>query len=210
MRARDNPFRSERVESLAYRAPGFDWARLLARLAAQGGRGAIRGPQGSGKTTLLHELGERLEGAGYTVRRLRPDPDDRSLARRQLRELTTGLGPDVALLLDGADRLGWSQWQALRRGSREAAVLVVTTHRSGRLPTLYRCSTSVELLRELVAELAPVEMLPEARGDDDWASALYARAGGNLRLALRELYDRAVRGIAEEPAEGRSGVAASG
>ena len=87
MRARDNPFRTERTDNLRYRAPGFSWTELLARLDAQGGRGALRGAQGSGKSTLLRELGHRLANLGLEVRRLRPSLDDRWLARSQLREL---------------------------------------------------------------------------------------------------------------------------
>lgn len=185
MRARDNPFRTERTDRLRYRAPGFRWHDLLARLDRQRGRGAVRGPEGSGKTTLLGELGERLAGRGLEVRRLRPSLDDRRLARSQVRELARGAGPGTALLLDGADRVGPFEWRRLLKAARPAGILVITSHREGRLPTLHRCATSVALLRDLAGELAPAGELATVPFDD-----LYSRQRGNLRTALRALYDR--------------------
>lgn len=187
LRAADNPFRVERLEALHYRAPGFDWAALMARLRSQGGFGALRGPEGSGKTTLLHELGDRLGAEGFELRRLRPDLDDRRLAAHQLSEFGTDVSSSTALLLDGADRVGPLAWRRLLRAARGAAVLVVTTHREGRLPTLHRCRTSPALLAELIDELVPFG--PGGEG----AVALFARSEGNVRRALRTLYDRAAR-----------------
>jgi hypothetical protein len=158
VRARDNPFRTERTDRLTYRAPDFRWPELLARLELLGGRGAIRGAQGSGKTTLLRELGERLGERGFEVRRLRPSLDEPRLAAHQVRRLATAAGPGTALLLDGADRVGFP---------------------------LYRCETSVDLLRELAAELAPAPELASISLPE-----LYSRQRGNLRCALRSLYDR--------------------
>jgi hypothetical protein len=61
VKARENPFRSERIESIPYIFPEDDsWELLLRRLGALGFRGAICGPEGSGKTTLLEELGRRV------------------------------------------------------------------------------------------------------------------------------------------------------
>jgi thymidylate kinase len=188
LRAAENPFRVGRVEALRYRAPGFDWQDLLARLERQKGRGALRGPEGTGKTTLLLELGDRLRAQGYAVRHLRPDLDDRRLARRQVREFAHGVDRRTALLLDGADRVGKVAWWRLRWAARRAAVLVVTTHREGRLPTLQRCRTSPELLAELVGELVPHEAIGMAAAD------LWEGSEGNVRRALRTLYDRASRG----------------
>ncbi len=188
MRACDNPFRSECVEALTYRGTGFSWSVLLERLAVGHGLGAIRGANGSGKTTLLGELGVRLSAEGYCVRRLRPDLESRALAREQVRRFAVDCGPDTALLLDGADRVGPLEWLALRRTARPAGVLVMTTHREGRLPTLHRCATSPELLADLIGDLVPPGLLTE---DVD---ALFSRQQGNVRTALRELYDRAAAG----------------
>lgn len=189
MHAGQNPFRSTRVESLRFRAPGFCWDRLLERLATQQGRGAIRGENGRGKTTLLLELAERLGRQGYDVRRLRPDLDSASLARRQVRALAREVSPETALLLDGADRVGVVEWRRLRWAARAAGVFVVTTHREGRLPTLHRCASSVELLSELVGEL-----VEPGQGEADSMRELFHAERGDVRMALRVLYDRAAAG----------------
>lgn len=185
MRARDNPFRADRLHGLRYRAPGFRWPELLARLDRQGGLGAIRGPEGSGKTTLWRELGERLEETGVAVRLLRPSLSDPPAARREVRDLTQGIDRRTALLLDGADRVGPIGWRRLKQDARRAGVLVVTTHREGRLPTLHRCATSAALLAELVGELLPVS----ERGVLG-VGRLFQREQGDVRRALRSLYDR--------------------
>ncbi|MCZ6507199.1 MAG: hypothetical protein O7A04_04010 [Acidobacteria bacterium] len=185
MRARDNPFRADRLHGLRYRAPGFRWPELLARLDRQGGLGAIRGPEGSGKTTLLRELGERLGESGFDVRLLRPSLSDPQVARQQVRDFTRRIDRHTALLLDGADRVGPIGWRLLRQGARRAGVLVVSTHREGRLPTLHRCATSAALLAELVGELLPVS----ARGVPG-VGRLFERERGDVRRALRSLYDR--------------------
>lgn len=185
VRARDNPFRTERTDNLRYRAPGFDWGDLMARLEVRGGRGALRGAQGTGKTTLLRELGVRLAGLGLEVRSLRPSLDDRRLATSQVRELPRGAGSGTALLLDGADRVGLFEWWRLVRSAQPAGILVVTTHREGRLPTLHRCETSAALLSELATELTAATELSSVSLVD-----LFSREQGNVRTALRSLYDR--------------------
>ena len=66
MKARDNPFSSERQESLAYRfPPGLGFPQLIAKLAEQQNVGAIVGRRGSGKTRLLEELAPHLRAAGF-------------------------------------------------------------------------------------------------------------------------------------------------
>ncbi len=197
MRAADNPFRATRVDALDYRAPGFEWRALLERLDGLGGRGVVLGPRGSGKSTLLRGLEERLRDRGHEVRRLRPDPDDALIAQRQLDRFTSALSPTTALLLDGADRVGWREWRRLCLAARPLPVLVVTTHRRGRLPTLHRCSTSAEILTELLAEL------DGGRHDPLEVRALFRQHRGNLRTALRQFYDRAARGV--PAADGRGG-----
>jgi hypothetical protein len=180
-RARDNPFAVQRVLEIRYRlTTGLTWEDLLERLASLNWRAAIVGPHGSGKTTLLEDLAPRIEACGFRVRTIslreahpRLDPADRAVLR--------SLGPQDVLLLDGAEQLGWFSWMLVRLRARRAGGLVITSHRPGLLPTLVECETSPELLAEIVGELAG--------GEVDFEE-LHARHGGNLRDALRELYDR--------------------
>jgi hypothetical protein len=68
------------------------------------------------------------------------------------------------------------------RRARRARGLVITSHRTGLLPTLVECETSVPLLRAILDDLHP-----EHVGDS--AEDLFTRHRGNVRDALRELYD---------------------
>ncbi|MFP4056252.1 MAG: hypothetical protein ACLF0G_05220 [Candidatus Brocadiia bacterium] len=185
MKARHNPFRAQRLDALRFRPQGTTWPRLMDRLAALGMRGAVVGPDGSGKTALLEALAPRLEARGFRVHRVGLDRQDRWPWRKVRRQLPRRLDRGDAVLLDGADLLPRLGWRALERRTRRAGGLVVAAHRPGLLPTLLECTTSPELLAELVAELAPADA-PSLRPTVD---RLYRQHGGNLRAALRGLYD---------------------
>jgi hypothetical protein len=185
MRARDNPFRSERVLSLRYRLGG-SWHELLARFEREGRRAAIVGPHGSGKTTLMEDLAPRLREAGFTLRPLRLDTETPRFEPGFLDRFFASIVPGDVILFDGAEQLGAVAWHRFERQSRAAAGLLVTTHRPGRLPTLIETSTTPELLETLVAQIlgeAASELRPLMPG-------LFDRHRGNLRDVLRELYDR--------------------
>jgi hypothetical protein len=62
--------------------------------------------------------------------------------------------------------------------------LIVTAHRRGRLATLVACATSVGLLDRIMQRLAPEGLVTAPS-----AAELFVRHRGNLRDALRELYD---------------------
>ena len=176
-RPADNPFASHRLEALRFRAPGFSLDDVLERLRSGAGRGSIVGPKGSGKTTLLLELAEALRGRGLRVVVLRPTAGE-SLA-------PIPAAPGDALLVDGAGRLGPAAWLRLFLRSRRAAALVVTAHRPTLLPTLVRCAPTPSLAEELAAELSDDPAFrPLAR-------AAFLNRGGNVREALRDLYDAA-------------------
>lgn len=176
MRARDNPFASHRVEKLRYRLPeGLTWDRLLDRLAALRYRAALVGPHGRGKTTLLEELASRLKALGFRVRTVTLRQEERRVGR------LGGLGADEILLLDGAELLGRLAWLRVRFACRRAGGLIVTSHRAGLLPTLLECRTTPELLADLARELT---------GEELEVGELFARHGGNVRMAFREMYGR--------------------
>ena len=85
------------------------------------------------------------------------------------------------------------EWSRLCLAARPAGVLVVTTHREGRLPMLHRCTTSAALLGELAGELVGElagELVPPAVLASVSFADLFARQEGNIRTALRALYDR--------------------
>lgn len=184
MKARDNPYRVERLHQLRFRFTAGDLGTLLRRFRELNQRGAIVGPHGAGKTTLVAELARELRAAGGEVLELRLNeanrPEHRQLVADVSREMTT----ERILILDGAEQLGSLRWRSFLRESRHFGGLLITAHAAGRLPTLYECRPGLELLRSLTAELAG----EAAPGKLDLRQ-LYQRHGGNLRDCLRELYD---------------------
>ena len=183
MRARDNPFSSDRVLSVRYHPQGWDWPALMTRLADLDYRCAIVGPEGRGKTTLLEDLGERLRAEqGFDVKWLRLSREQPRFDRHWLRTSFAGVTRRNVLLFDGAEQMGRLAWWGFLRKTRAARGLIITSHRSGLLPTLARCDTSPELLEAIVRELVGcTERLP--------VRELFNQYDGNVREALRHLYD---------------------
>jgi hypothetical protein len=175
----------ERVHAVRYRLRDTTWDALMERLAGLRYRAAIVGPDGSGKTTLLEALAGRLAALGFATPRIQLHTADRTLPRGLLDSLFAEVGERDIILIDGADLMGRVAWQRFRRRARGAAGLLVTSHRPGLLPTLFECSTSLELLDDIVAELLP----EEAASLQDTTRRLFWEHGGNLRGALRALYD---------------------
>lgn len=183
MRPRDNPFASHRIESLAFRLPaGQSRESLLARLADLQFRAAIVGPEGTGKTTLLDELADRLAAPGRRICRARLRPGRRHF---EPGELPPADDSTALLLLDGAEQLGCLAWWRLKRRSRRWAGLLVTSHRPGRLPTLIECTTSPDLLDELLAGLLPNDHAAAS----PLAHQFFRETRGNIRVVFRMLYD---------------------
>ncbi|MBA2543142.1 MAG: hypothetical protein H0V17_26105 [Deltaproteobacteria bacterium] len=182
MRARDNPFGVDRLHALRFRGPGVEalWAR-----ARDLGRGALVGAEGSGKTTLLHALAAHVHAQGFSTIWIQLRRDARELTAEH-RAVLAPVGSDHVVFVDGADLLPrLDRWWLVRR-TRVAAAILGTLHAPGWLPTLAQLSTSPALLDDLVRELTG-RSVHELAVDRD---ALYARHHGNLRAALRELYDQ--------------------
>jgi len=201
--AHQNPFRSERIEALAFRfPPGVDWTVVERRLDYCNGLGAIVGPKGTGKTTFLERFAQRESDAGRRVQLIRLRPEQRPDARRLALDPTAS-----TLLMDSAGLLSARRLKALARrlgqpwtGIRPSRAIVslhrpgpVAVTRTGRVrrlwPTLLRTRCDDALLRQLVADLLGRPLEP-ARDGEIRLDALRRRHRGNLREALAELYDR--------------------
>lgn len=178
-RPADNPFASRRIDGLSYRFHGSGIDELIATIAAGGGRGAVIGPHGSGKTTLLDGLAQRLDGE---IVRIRLNAETSNPAVSVQEHLPVVVDHWHTILFDGAEQLGLWSWWHVQRKIRAAGSIVITSHRSGRLPTVHECRTDPELLIGLVEELAP-------GGIETDLEELYQKHDGNIRLCFRELYD---------------------
>lgn len=170
--AERNPYRTALTASLP---PRLDesLATIHTRFVTLGQQAVVVGPHGSGKTTLLEALAPRL--GEITWLRLRADPVDNRAALRALPAHIPGV-----LLLDGLEQLSpWMWWKIARRAPR----ILATSHLAHRLPILRRHTTDATLLIALIHDLGQ-----DAPADVD---DLLKRHHGNIRLCLRELYDRA-------------------
>lgn len=184
MLARENPFAAARVLKVRYRLDEARWADLIARLESFGMRGAIVGRKGHGKTTLIEDLASHLAARGYATRLVRLESGQRELPP-DVRAALAGIGPLEVLLVDSAGQLSLARRLWLYAASRRAGGLVVTAHRRGLLPTLLRLETSPQILEAIVREVSGRDVAAFGRS----AEELHQRHRGNLRDALRELYD---------------------
>lgn len=192
MRARDNPFRSQRLRALSYQLDGSTWADLLRRFEELGRRAALVGPRGHGKSTLLGALCARLERRGLSPLRVTLRLEDRHPGER-LAPLLARLDASSLLVVDSFDLLSRRARRRTLRAAQGAAGALVTRHTAGDLPTLFVCRTSPDLLRRLVESLRG----PRPAAGEPPPGALFERHGGNLRRALGELYDH--YGLLEDP-----------
>lgn len=203
---------------MRYRLRGETLDDLLERLKTLNYRAAIVGLKGSGKTTLLEDLGGALSALGFRIKYLRLDASrgrghslgrrswerrpwqrrpsflssslkrlfiHRSFPRGFLKEFFAQLTERDVILFDGAEQMSRLEWQFFKARSKEAAGLVVTSHDRGVLPSLKECTTDPELLDDIIAELLEAESAKIV----DASIELHGRHNGNLRDALREMYD---------------------
>lgn len=186
-RARDNPFASERVDELLPFDPewlGLTWSSLVQRLKELDYCGAVVGPHGSGKTTLLCGLKERLEAQGLQVECFFLNEERKKFSQSYWQRLADAEGKVV--FLDGAEQLSWFQWRKFVAKASHCRGLVITQHRSGRLPLWVETETSLQMLQDFVRRLYPD--YEERQGN---LADLYYQTNGNVREALWNCYDRA-------------------
>ncbi len=185
MKARENPFNTDRLDKIPYHHVKGTWENLIKRLAGLNYRAAITGPHGSGKTTLLNELEEHLHISGFGTKKLSLNMDKRYFDKHFLNKFFEEISAKDIILFDGADLMGRIEWRRFKQKSAKAAGLIVTSHRASLLPLLVKCSTTPQLLEKIVYELLGEE-------SDDLhvtVKALFYRHRGNLHNALREFYD---------------------
>lgn len=188
-----NPFatrftRPGAIPPLDHRGQPLDLAPLVARLRDLG-TASITGGHGHGKTTLLLAIADSLAAGGSVVRVLRVRGwSDAFAAWHAIRAAPSG----SLVCVDGWDGLGPARRPLAAAARSFERLLLVTSHRPAGLPLLRNCDTTAGLLAAIVARL-PVA---EDRVTADEVAAAFRRAGGNLRDALSDLYDRYERAVA--------------
>lgn len=185
MQARDNPFKSECIDSLRYENEKFSMEALLSKLESLSYKGCLCGSHGFGKSTLLNEIGQSLIAKGYRVRKYFINHSTSSEERYTiLNGINSSRDSECILLIDGADILSLSMWLRTKWiATRYYKGLVVTSHRRRLLPILYQCRTSPDLLAKLVQKLHPGHVISEQKLDH-----LYMNHGGNMRDIFADLY----------------------
>lgn len=181
MRARDNPFSTDRIATIRYRHQHQSWSEFLSRLEQFNYRAAIVGPEGSGKTTLLEDLATRFSNDGGTrVRWLRLSDKQPRFPKRELDHFLAELEPRDLICFDSAERMGRFAWR-----TRHIRGLIVTSHNAGRLPTWITCTTTPELLEQIVRKLLDGRVSVDRK----LIESIHKSHHGNIRDALRALYD---------------------
>ena len=188
MRARDNPYRVERLEQLTYRFSTGGWEEILATLRRHRYRGAVVGPHGSGKTTLIEELRDRLIAQGIPVALLNLNEQTRGRNQQLADDWLRETPADTILILDGAEQLNAWRWRRFERRTRAHRGLIITTHAPGRMPTLYGCESSPQIFESLLSELSQ-----DAQPNPQTVATLFQEHHGNIRECLRALYDECAR-----------------
>lgn len=186
--ARENPLSLNRLKRIRYRFAKHDWSWHLDRLRALGHRAAIVGNQGSGKTTLLGELGQQL-GCADVTNQLFVLPPDSTRHRVLVQNAITCSENGSIVLVDGYERLNFIQrWQLLKQ-TRRGPGLIVAVHHACQLQTWIHCQTDCELMRSVVGDLGLNDPAIQAA-----ARLTFENSGGNIRDALRDLYDQFAAG----------------
>ncbi|MGY8748092.1 MAG: hypothetical protein ACKVHR_08570 [Pirellulales bacterium] len=186
--ARHNPLCCNRVSKLGYRFAQHDWPRQLARLQELQYRAAIVGQQGSGKTTLLSELVGQLDGSNISNHHVflpRETTEHRTIVGCAIKRCRRG----AVILVDGVERLGFIQRRRLVTQTKRGPGLVVAVHRPCKLSTWVHCRTNPELMRSVLLDLGLRDPAILASGNQ-----AFENSGGNIREALRELYDQFASG----------------
>lgn len=183
MTPRQNPFRAQRLDTLPFVFHDISANELLARLELLNFRAAIIGAHGNGKSTLLETLAPPLQRRGWNIHRLQLNSSQRDFPRAVWREIYLLRERDF-ILLDGAEQLSFLKRKQFLHASRATLGVLLTTHRAGIFPTLYECRSSSQLLQTLILQLTP-----HWNFDEEFAAKMFARHDGNLRDALREIYD---------------------
>ena len=186
---RTNPFCAARLRpgTIDYVfEQGKSLQQLVDALEANAWQGQITGGHGTGKSTLLAALTPAIEGRGRLVKSITLVAGQRRLPSEFIASLRLSAGLGVAAV-DGVEQLHFWSRLLLKRFCRTHGVgLVVASHRSADLPSLYETAVDEARAWRVVQRLQ--DGFPPRIEIGDLVARL-ARHQGNLREALFDLYD---------------------
>lgn len=198
VKARDNPFVTENLNSLSYCLQSDclqseTWEQLVARFRELNFQASVIGPKGNGKTAFLLTFQEILKQQDYAVRYLRY-PSERAFSYREIKQYVSQVTSQEIVLLDGGEIRSWSRQVFFFLLRARAKGILMTAHFPCALPCLYRCQTNpglfAHLLRELLCLSSDVAELEDEETLECVAAEYFNRYKGNLRQAMLGLYDQ--------------------
>ncbi|MBC2600436.1 hypothetical protein [Puniceicoccus vermicola] len=185
IKARENPFRSEKVATFRYQIDAERirrWQRDLARHPVA--RWSIVGPEGTGKTVLLEDLAEGVESVEW----LKIHGED-SLLQRARAGMKLFRRSRIPLFLDGAEVLP-RIFLATRPLLRPK--IVATLHRPRpSLDILFETRFDPGAVLDLVRSLTHANLSPN---ETERILQIGRKNHGNVRAILRQLYREAGEG----------------
>ncbi|MCA8986980.1 MAG: hypothetical protein KDA78_05035 [Planctomycetaceae bacterium] len=196
MTARENPFATRHLEAVPFLWHDISFEELWQRVESAAGPAVIVAPHGHGKTTLMEALEKELRQREYSIEWIRLRENRRRIPRAQSRSWRERAHEKVILFLDGAEQLNLFRWRRFLWQKPPGWKLLVTSHVPGYGKTVYRCQTSVDLLRSILDHLP----LSEQQKENAPLKLIYESHQGNLRDCLFELYDLYAAG--KMPAQG--------
>lgn len=121
MRARDNPFSTNRIEKILRFDPtliGSSWNEIESRWLSLNKRAALIGPHGAGKTTFMDSFSQRLIDQGFEIFRIFLNSENPKVSSEQWRELSNSSGKTI--ILDGEEQLSALQRWRVHRLTRQS------------------------------------------------------------------------------------------
>ena len=184
--AKDNRFSTCFTDNLSFRFGGSEtWDLLFLRFKSLGFKGAVTGAEGSGKTTFMLQFGQYLKSKGFPIFYLRLSEDQKSGHLFSFYKALKKYKASEILLLDGYEQLDAFSRMFLKWRARNIKGLLISCHMKAPCKVLHHCETSPELLRELLRSLTGNEQFISTEDSE----LLLEKSGGNVRGALRTLYD---------------------
>jgi len=179
MRARENPFRSEKVADFRYQIEAdtlADWREQITSVPSI--RWAIMGPEGTGKSILLEDLAQMLP----TVEWVRIKEDD-SVRRKVKMAIRLFRPSHIPLFFDGAETLPRFIWSA--RYFFRSKIVATLHHPRKSFTVHYTTKFEPKVVISLVETLLQSKI---SQNEAERILQIGRRNNGNVREILRQLY----------------------